>query len=226
MATIVSDSFTRAADALLNAHTPDIGQQWTLVISSGGSASMTVLAANDTVGGTASVANTRVIYASKPDPTVNEYDVQFKVITLPVSSTFPYWLMARMVDASNYYAGGSWIGAAANDKQIIKRVTGTASLLASGDTGSAVNDIMTLQVRTGSLTLLKNGVSQATISDSSITAIGQAGIGLGNVGTASADDLNATCRLDDYTVTTIDADGLPLQSRVVASPFNPILFGV
>jgi hypothetical protein len=225
MPIIVSDTFTVGANASLNGRVPNTGSAWAYI--GGGGDNVQAIATTDTAGPTTNLTNSWNYYLSAPSPAVDDYDVAFTLTTLATGATQPIWLLSRFVDATDdYYAAGIYPGGAAADKKLVRYAGGVGTEIGSGDTGTTANDVFSLEIRTGTQTLKRNGSTILSASDTALTAIGACGIGFGWVGTASADDVSSTWRFDNYTVTTIDAAGRPLQSRRVSMPINPALLGV
>lgn len=185
------DTFVEAANVDLDAHTPtgaNAGTGWTEEEQTG-SPVMRVLAANDYVSSSATVADVRNLYTLQPDPVTADIDVQFEMTEVTFGADVrALYLVARFVDAANYYGALTYRANAAADKKIFKRIGGTPTELASGDAGLAVGDVIKFELRGTTLKLYVDGVEILSVTDSALTAAGKAGVGSGN-GFVSTDDI-------------------------------------
>src|SRR3954466_16375855 len=109
MPDVVVDDLDDATNVNLDAHVPsDVGTGWQIVENTSGSA-LQILASANCLRTIASVASSRIIYKSLPNPTSVEYDVEFGIpssTAIPTGTDDPVFLVARLVDANNYYSAG------------------------------------------------------------------------------------------------------------------------
>jgi hypothetical protein len=223
VAVIFSDTFTVAADTELTLRAPDVGTAWVKV----GSVNLSAIATTDNVASPSGSVNTAAHYLSSPDPTSAEYDVGFTFSTIGSGTVRPVYAFARYVDANNYYVAGTYVGGAANDKRIFKKVAGVVTELAAADTNTTAGDIYRFECRNTAKRLLRNGTQVLTSNDDAITAIGSAGFGMGNAWSA-ADGPLSSHRLDNYLVDEVAAAvtrrGPPTMRMFLSGP-HPSLFG-
>jgi len=198
-AVAVLDTFTRESDALLQNHTPDIGTGWTRVQVNSATASFTINSATGQLKPTANVNDAGVIYVENTALSSPDYEVS---MDLPVqdSSDDNIWLIARYLDADNFY-GVKWTSTTANCS-LYKRVDGAYTLI-----GLVPNIASALGARDLSLRVVGNlisvvngGVTKIAAFDTALTAAGQAGLAGGDIGQLATDDFDATWRLDNFKV--------------------------
>jgi hypothetical protein len=131
MPDVVNDTFTEAGATNINleARVPDLGTGWAIIENPDAAPSLQVLVAGDCARTTATTVNTRIAYASSPDPTSPEYDVEFTIplSTTSVSAPGPAYLIARWVDANNYYSAGGYSPGAGAGVRIYKKVAGVVT---------------------------------------------------------------------------------------------------
>jgi hypothetical protein len=213
---LVSDTFTVGADAVLSDHVPDTGNQWVLV--SQVTQTISTIAATDDIRGTGSGTNQGSLYKSQPDPSGADYDVVLVVNAVDTGTASRRVRMhGRLADAGNHYTVAFLpTGHASNDTELYKTVAGTPTSLASVDTGVTAADSFTLEIRDAAKRVLKNGAEILTSSDNAITAAGSAGVSMGKfISTASganAGNTNTPWRWDTYSVTEA-ASTTPITGR-------------
>jgi sulfur relay (sulfurtransferase) DsrF/TusC family protein len=195
----ISDTFTEAADTLLQNHIPDIGTSWSRIQVNSATTSFTIEASTDTLKPTATAPDNGVIYIENTTLTNPDYEVS---VDLPVqaSSDDVIWLIARYQDVNNFY-GVKWSTTAANCT-LYKRVGGTFTQLGvtpyiNPATGSSN---LSLRVVGNRIAVVNGGQTKIAFTDDSLTAAGKAGLAGGNIGVLSTDDLINTWRLDNFKV--------------------------
>lgn len=202
MADVVVDGLDDATNVNLENHVPDgVGTGWAVVENTSGNP-LQILASAHCLRVIATTASSRVIYKSLPDPVSPEYDVEFSIpasTTMPTGTDDPVFMIARCLDANNYYSAGTYQTAAGGAVRIFKKVAGTVTQLATGTNAIAVGDVLTFKVRNASKSLWINGVQVLSTGDNSLTAAGSAGLGTGNAW-VSTDDVQGGWRWDDYSV--------------------------
>ena len=162
MAVITSDTFTVGADTNLQLHAADVGGTWALEETSAGGTGLVCVAATDDVGGPGGGGSARTLYTSRPNPATVEYDLQISWKTgAPASTDDPFFLLARMLDVSNYYSAGGYQAANTADVRIFKTVAGVKTQLASGDRGNVAGDVFKFEVRDATKKLFVNGAENS-----------------------------------------------------------------
>lgn len=188
------DTFVEGgANVALSSHTPtgaNAGSGWTTEEMTG-SRFWRVNASADVAEADGVEGDDNIISTLQPNPSTQDVDVSATMNNVTSGGDpRPFYLVARYQDASNYYAAGVYRAAAANDAKMWKKVAGTVTELASGDTGIAVSDVLKFELRGSTLKLYKNGGEILSATDGAITAAGKAGIGMGN-GLVATDDIGA-----------------------------------
>lgn len=201
MTVIFQDAFTEAStDTVLASHTPTpTGTAWANEEQTG-TPEIEAVAASDTATPNASSNSNRTLYSCTPAPSVDNYDVEVTFPVLAVGADSAAFLLGRFTDTSNYYGCLTYIGSAAADKKLYKNVAGTVTEIASGDNGLTASDVIRFEVRTGTQELFQNDSSIISGSDTALTSIGKAGLGVGNA-FVSTDDINTLWEFDGFTVT-------------------------
>jgi hypothetical protein len=215
MANLVTDAFTEAADMNLSAHTANTGQGWTENVV--GSKKWRIDAATDRAKQDGPEA-TSVVNTVNADPATAEYDITVTIRNITGGDNQPLLLVGRFTDASNMYAGGSYRNEMAADKKIWKKVAGTVTELASGDSALVAGDTLKFEIRSATKKLYKNGVELLSTSDDALTSIGRGGLGGGAVMVAGH-NLGAWF-VDDFLLDEVAAAGdeTLLSRRMVSVP--------
>ena len=95
------------------------------------------------------------------------------------------------------------------DKRIFKKVGGTPTELATGDSGITASDVLRLDARNSGTTLelFQNGSAITGLNsiDTALTASGRAGIGLGSAWVAT-DDIRLDWEFDDFSRVDVTAN--------------------
>lgn len=225
MALEFSDAFVEGSNTPIASHTPSfplVGASWSQATN--GSPNARVLAANDTLQADANQASRHLFAIASPAPSIADYDVQFKVAAQPGSgSDDTIALVARYADMANYYGVVIYRHSVSGSLnfQAFKRITsGVTGLGSDTDDAHALapGDIFILSVRTvGSnveVKVYQNGNLRISGTDTSntITAIGSAGVGWGDLYDVN-DDIVMGFEVDDFSFTTVDAAGQPTMKR-------------
>lgn len=205
--TIFSDTFN-GSGVVISSHTPDIGTSWTLLVNNG----MTISVKNSIpnyAAVTSNAANAGSIYTADGTYPSADYEISADAVFAAGDSNYTRSLILRAQDANNMYL----LRISNSTMTIYKRVSGTWTSLASG-TGVGISDnlsspyriaTLTFQVLGNTLTGKVNGVTKVIVDDSSITATGKAGIGLGYTA-VSTDDGGTGVEIDDVLVQTVVSD--------------------
>lgn len=212
---IVFDTFSRRNVPAFTNHTSNFGRSWSLLEDTTGGPSLFDFLNETSTGAENSRSSDRILYTN--DAILPSADTA-NDLTLPTLATTgddPVWLLARVQDVNNYYAGGTYISAGLADKVIGKKTTSTYTELGTADTGLAANDKIRFQVSGTSLSLFQDtgsGFGSAIISttDSDHAAAGSSGLAKGNIAVA-LDDISATWALDNFEVT----------QAMIAAPTGP-----
>ena len=211
------DTFVEVAiDTSLILHLPtgaNAGSGWTAEEVTG-TAIQRVDAANDYCESSADEGNDRHLYTLQPDPAGVEYDVQATLSGIAGSPSLPWFLIARLTDASNYYSAGSYNAGSAADKKIFKKVAGTVAEIASGDNGLTAGDTIKFEVRDAAKKLFHNGSEIISSADNALTSAGRAGFGVGNAWVAT-DDIEQDWKSDNFFYTEVAAAASAAKRRMM-----------
>ena len=163
------DNFSGTGGANLNARNADTGEAWTALDG-------TMLLSNNKPYPSAVTA----IYRSAWTPASAEYDATAEILFKTVLAQNVY-LLARCVDASNFY----YAGVLATGNWVIGRCVAGAftTILTGASAGLAANRSyqFLFRVRDGAKSLFIDGVQVATTSDNSFTSVGGVGIRVSGV---------------------------------------------
>jgi hypothetical protein len=212
--TVVTDTFTEAANTALASHVPDSGAPgaWANDEDTGAGAAFRVNGALDLVDTAASGLNGRVSYTVTPTIALSgaDYYAELTLTNAQDSSADDLTgIRLRRTAATTYYIGAWYASATVNDCYIAKVITGTWTQLANADCGFVDASVVKFGVSGDTLTLYKDGASVLTVAGgSAITATGAAGLLCGNVRVAG-DDCTTTLQFDNFSVvdTTVAAGG-------------------
>jgi hypothetical protein len=207
MALVFRDTFTEASNTTLASHTPDTGTSWTKLLTAG-TVAMQVTAATDIAeqDGTGSLSE-GVLYTADATYSSADYEVAATIVGTLTSSDDAYVLAARVVDVNNMYA----FELHDRDWRIHKRVAGTWTALGAGgtieisDNVLSSGDRMSFVVVGTTLEARINGLLLESVTDSSLSAAGKAGMGIGAVVTAGND--TTTQAFDNFSVHSIVTGG-------------------
>jgi len=192
---LFSDSFTTGSDENLEDHSPDVGDSWTrLLKGTGGSETLLVAEASDTVVGGVGGFSDYVLYTADATYSTADYYVQAKIVKDEDDDEL-HFLGVRIQDGNNMYV----LGFNADTFKLYKRVGGSWSDV-STDKGAQVvdNDLVRLKIvgTTLSAEVNDNEIVSETVED--FAAAGKAGYGMGAL-IVDSDDM-ASQEIDDFLV--------------------------
>lgn len=206
-AATATDTFTEpTTNTTLAAHTSDSGHTWTEEDDTS-AATLQALEATDDLGTASPDASARLVYISSFTPASANYTSQITIkTTTGWSADDPFGLVARWTSDTSYYAATVRGSGAAVDAKIVKWdgaawTTTLDSGACEANTDPVAGDVFAFTVSGTSLVLKKNGASILSCTDDDISAAGQVGIVTGTLDDALDDELPATVRLDDWSVT-------------------------
>lgn len=203
---IFLDNFTEAvSNTPLDSHTPDVGTGWTKLesVNCAGCDIRALAGGFNVARNTLDVAQARVIYTAQATYSSALYDVTAEVrdqFGVP-NDDDPWWLHARVTDASNYYAAGAYLSGANPDIFIIKKEAGVVTTLASANSGFSFSASTTVkfEIRNATKKLFINGAEILSTSDNSLTSTGECGLSLGNT-RLSSDDIDTGWTFDVFEI--------------------------
>lgn len=193
---VFQDTFTEATNLTLASHVPDIGSGWASYVTTGGSNTIQVDAANDRTIRLVGSTSDGVIYAAIQVPIFKNIDVS-AVASVAESADDTHYLAVRiqLTEASFYLLRYN-----ASTFRIGKFVAGSFSWITSDLGAGIVADGNTVMLRAmgTDITAFVNGVQQLTVSDTSIQNNGLGGQGMGQIA-VSFDDMD-TQAIDNFLV--------------------------
>lgn|SRR3990167_5470125 len=204
-----NDTFTEAAGTpALSAHTPDTGTSWIKLLGivngasdTGTGSDLKLSSTNDRLDAASSTAaaDDGALYKANGTYDTPDYEVQCTVVTGDTGDDVS-WLAARIQDASNMYA----VRFNNDSSAVYKKLSGTWTELATG-AGVANSSIVRLVVLGTKIWFEDDGKKIIEVIDDSISAAGTAGIGMGDIGAVTGDDVSAQ-ELDAFSVRMINVD--------------------
>ena len=205
--TIFSDNFGSSYTTLASHVPTTVGTGYTLLINNG--VLITVQSYNNHATVTANTSNAGSFYTVEGTYPDADYEISSSVNFAGGDSNYTRSMGLRVQDSNNMYLlryGGSTM-------VMYKRVSGTWSTIGTaagvslaGNTNSPyIGETVSFSAVGTTLTAKVNGVTKLTVTDSSITATGKAGIGLGYVN-ISTDDAGTGVGIDNVVVQTASAD--------------------
>lgn len=210
-------------DVPLDSHIPDTGTGWTKRWQGSELAVLKIPTTNN-LAPQVNVVNQGVVYAADATYPSADYSVEV-TIGAGFTSTNRCYLIVRMVDDDNMYALRFTTGGTGT--RVYKKIAG--SWIATGGALQAdptVGDVVKLEIIGDQLSFYYNGVVKDTSTQTQITGTGQAGLAVGGGSdlVSSTDDILATSRLDDFTVTdntsgVVFDDNFTYDSSEVHPPF-------
>jgi hypothetical protein len=204
---IFSDNFGSSYTTLAS-HVPSTtGTGYTLLINNG--VLITVQSYNNHATVTANTSNAGSFYTAEGTYPDADYEISSTVNFSGGDSNYTRSMGLRVQDANNMYL----LRYGASTMIMYKRVSGVWSTigtasgvsLAGNITSPYIGETVSFSAVGTTLTAKVNGVTKLTVTDSSITATGKAGIGLGYVNIAT-DDAGTGVGIDNVVVQTATLD--------------------
>ena len=194
----VFDKFmTDATGTELDAHTPGpVGTAWTQ--RSGGTDTLDInqTTTRESIRGGTNTLNSGCSYTVTPAPSGADYDLHmaFNTRTGGSGADEPFWLIGRWTDTNNYYLAGLY-PTSSGDLVLEKVVSGTATQLAANTSfsPSSTDGAMSLSITDAQKRArhsYQGTDTDITSSDNALTSSGNWGVGMGNIGSVSTDDLS------------------------------------
>lgn len=201
--TLVNDTFTEGANTTLAAHTPDVGSGYTALVTNGTCTNLYVAGATDVLDGAVSTASGGCgftegkLYQNNTAMPTPDYNVSATYTTIGTNET-AMLLACRIQDSNNMYLALLW-----GDGALFKRVGGTWTPLTEYGGVFADGDRITLSCRGSNIELLQNGTPVLSAQDTSITAAGLSGIGMGDIAVDGFPRGVSDQVIDNFNVSTI-----------------------
>ena len=202
-----NDTFTEASiDTELSLHTPDTGTSWTRLWSDGANPRYSAIAATDRCKCSTTGNDSGVVYTADVTYPSANYEVETTWVGGSGFATRPLYLIARLQDIENMYA--LRLANVASGVQLYKKVAGTWSTLGSAVT-IATGSVVKLSVNGSAIKVYDDGVEVISVTDSSISAAGKAGLGVGGGAelVTSTDDANGSSEWDAFSITDLGGGG-------------------
>jgi cysteine-rich repeat protein len=188
---IFKDLFTQISSTKLDSHTPDVGTSWTLLISNGGGAlradSSDYLRKHSGGSSDGAFYTADAVYPSA------DYEVSVLQINGDTSDDMN-WLGCRIQDANNMYL------LKFNEASSQLLLVNSGSFMSLGN-GPGTNDGSTVKLSCigTAISAWQDSTQIITASDTIITAPGKSGVGMGDIGHISSEDLSSQ-KLDHFLV--------------------------
>lgn len=207
--TIFNDTFTEASsNTTLASHTPDTGTSWTQVDSRGTSPSLQVNSTSDHLEPASLGASRGSTYTADCTYATADYLITFTAKNITGNgSDDPFFVIGRYTSFANngLYLFDTGNGGSGRDPSIYKYTgASTFSQLAFHDNSDWVGitdgDTVAVDLIGSDLILYKGEVSLAYASDSSISAAGKAGVGMGAHPAETGGDFNAIEAMDTFVI--------------------------
>lgn len=223
------DIFSESSiDTALTAHIPTAtlgsisisGTSWTIPVNPN-SLTVTVNKTSDYLTTTAGNP-AQFIALSNPSPAVPDVNISTMIGGNSAVTNAPHVIIARYQDASNFYCAVIYHASNIADCQIWKMVAGVATMLGSVDANTTTfyDILFNFELVGTSLKLFREGFLILSVTDGSISATGNAGLGMGAV-VVSTDQVVATQIFNNFLVREIT--GTSLWTPAMLSP-APILW--
>lgn len=205
--TIFSDNFGSSYTTLASHVPTTVGTGYTLLINNG--VLITVQSYNNHATVTANTSNAGSFYTVEGTYPNADYEISSSVNFGGGDSNYTRSMGLRVQDANNMYL----LRYGSSTMIMYKRVSGTWSTIGTASGVSLAGNLVSPYIGETvsfsavgtTLTAKVNGVTKLTVTDSSITATGKAGIGLGYVN-ISTDDAGTGIGIDNVVVQTASAD--------------------
>jgi len=204
---IFSDNFN-SSYVTLASHVPStVGTGWTQLINNG-AVTIFVPSYNNYLTITANASNSGTLYTAEGTYPHANYEISSN-ISYATGTDYTRSMALRVQDANNMYLLRYDI----YSMIMYKRVSGTwtqigsASVSLLGNTSTSPYSAESVSFSATGTTLVAkvDGVTKITVTDSSITGIGKAGVGLGYIN-VSTDDSGTGVGIDNVVVQTINFD--------------------
>ncbi len=204
---IFSDNFN-SSYVTLASHVPStVGTGWTQLINNG-AVTIFVQSYNNYLTITANASNSGTLYTAEGTYPHANYEISSN-ISYATGSDYTRSMALRVQDANNMYL----LRYDMYSMIMYKRVSGTwtqigsASVSLLGNTSTSPYSAESVSFSATGTTLVAkvDGVTKITVTDSSITGIGKAGVGLGYIN-VSTDDSGTGVGIDNVVVQTINSD--------------------
>lgn len=193
---VFQDTFTEATNITLGSHVPDTGAGWASYVTSGGTNTIQVDAANDRTIRLVGSASDGVIYAAIQTPIFKNIDVS-ATISVAESADDTHYLAVRIqLTSASFYL----LRFNASTFRIGKFVNSSFSWITADLGAGIVADGNTVMLRAmgDEITAFVNGVQQLTVTDTSVQNNGLGGMGMGQMAVAF-DDMD-TQAMDNFLV--------------------------
>lgn len=207
-ATYFSDDFSSDFGEL-STHTPTItGTGWTQLIDNG--VDLYVQSYNQHINVQANTANAGSFYTADGTYSTADYEITVNEAFSSGGPGYTRSIAVRVQDANNMYL----LRFNSSTFELYKRVSGTWSLIGSqsssfpaGNTSGApyIGDQVGLKALGNEISASINGSTVLTVTDSSISAAGKAGVGIGYVNIAT-DDGGTGVGIDNVAVNSVTSD--------------------
>ena len=200
--TVFSDAFTEASTTLLDLHTPNVGSNWSLALSTGG-ATYSVFN-NGTVRPTTTLANVGCLYLANNVAPAAAVEVS---ITASAVVTGPnvVGLVFRYVNSNNFYL--LTLSNTQANCILYKKVAGTWTNLGPTSIGMAVGAVWRVRAVGQNIVVYANDVIVKITPDTGISAAGLCGLSAGTIGQNATDDIANTWQLDNFSVINYASSG-------------------
>lgn len=191
------DTFTESSNTILDSHTPDVGTGWTQIIEviNSGTSRLRVRANVDQLRRNTCYTSEGALYEADDVISSADYEVRVRQVNGDIGDD-PSILAARIQDPNNMYVL-RWNESAA---YLHKRVGGVWTTIAGPAGGISDGSTVILKVDGTTISAIDDSNTILSVTDSSHSAAGKAGVGMGAV-VVSGDDCSSQ-RLDDFEVYT------------------------
>lgn len=192
---IFSDTFTEASNTTLASHTPDTGTSWTQLISNG--TDLVISGANDRLDAAATSGGLSdgAFYTADVTYPSADYSAEVTMVTGDTGDD-TNTLGVRVLDANNAY----YVIFNEAFATLFKKVGGTITELDDALTVPVNGEVVKLEALGTSIKVYADDVEILSATDSSLTAAGKAGVGMGdNFDTSRGEDMSDQS-LDTFVV--------------------------
>jgi hypothetical protein len=200
--TVFSDTFTEASTTLLNLHTPNVGTNWSLALSTGG-ATYSVFN-NGTVRPTTTLGNVGCLYLANNVAPAAAVEVSITASTV-FTGSMVVGLVFRYVNSNNFYL--LTLSSTPANCILYKKVAGVWTNLGQTSIGMAIGAVWRVRAVGSNIVVYANDVIVKITSDTGITAAGLCGLSAGTIGQNATDDVSNGWQLDNFSVTNYASSG-------------------